>query len=286
MLGDVRVFDKRGCMPAMWKSIFLTIVVVYLCAGALLTLFQRRFMYFPSDERPVLEVHDPSGAFTAVSFTTEDGLTLASWYARPGSDSRPVIVYFHGNAGHIGHRTGQVRPYLAAGFGVLLVGYRGYGGNPGKPHEQGMYKDARAALDWLQEQGIAAKWTVLYGESIGSGITVQIATEREGLALVLEAPFSSAADIAQAQYPIYPVRQLIFDRFDSASKIARVKMPVFVFHGERDEIIDVRFGRKLFDAAVAPKESLWLPDAMHNDLYEHGAAEAVIGFVEDLLDLE
>ena len=221
--------------------------LAYACAGyALMTgvmfLAQRRMMYYPKSSAPVL---DMAGVpeMSAVTLETADGLELLAWHRAPSREGLPTLIYLHGNAGHIGQRGGKVRPYLDAGYGVLLVSWRGYGGNPGSPTEEGLYHDARAALDFLDARGVAPGRMVVYGESIGSGPAVQVATERKVGALVLEAP-------------------------------------LFIVHGERDRVVPVDMGRSLLAAANEPKDARFFAEAGHNNLYEFGAAAAVIDFLK------
>ncbi|HJN61504.1 MAG TPA: alpha/beta hydrolase [Alphaproteobacteria bacterium] len=244
---------------------------------------QRRLLYFPSSERPSPAL---SGVpeMAEVSLATEDGLALLAWHRAPARAALPTLVYFHGNAGHIGMRADKVRPYLDAGFGVLLTTWRGYSGNPGKPDEAGLYRDGAAALAYLQETGTAPESILLYGESLGTGIAVHLAAERAPAAVVLEAPFTSIADVAQARFPILPVKHLILDRFDSKSKIAQVAAPLLIVHGGRDGTIPLRFGKRLFAAAGEPKKLKIYPEAGHNDLYEHGMAALVIDFLGAALE--
>lgn len=264
-------------------NLVVTVVVAYALFTGALYAFQRNLLYYPDSAPPVLaEAGVPE--MGEVTLATEDGLALLAWYKRAEA-GRPTIVYFCGNAGHIGYRGGKVRPYLDAGMGVLLVGYRGYGGNPGKPTEEGLYADGRAALAFLARQGVAPAATVAYGESLGAAVAVQVAHERAAAAplgaLVLEAPFASLANVAAKHYPFVPVNWLLKDRFESADKIARVGAPVFILHGERDGIVPVESGQALYAAAVAPKDALWLADGRHNDLYSFDEApRAVIAFIE------
>ena len=248
-----------------------------LFAGAI-GCSQRRLMYHPDNDPPNLgDAGVPDMA--AVSLKTSDGLALLSWYRAPTRDGAPSLIFFHGNAGHIGYRGLKVRPYLDAGYGVLLVSWRGFGGNPGSPTEQGFYNDARAALDFLEAQGTPPGRIIVYGESIGGGPAVQLAVERAVGALVLEAPFTSAADVAQRAYWFLPARYMVLDRFDSLSKIADIDAPLFIVHGERDQVVPVDMGRSLLAAAKEPKDARFFPYAGHNDLYDQGAAEAVLDFL-------
>lgn len=251
----------------------------YLLILVLLFVFQRNLLYFPSKERPRPEAFGLAGVVAPVELTTEDGLTLLAWHRPPARHGLPTVVYFHGNGGHIGHRAGKVAIFIEAGFGVLLAEYRGYGGNPGRPSEAGLYRDGRAARDFLRRRGVPDGRMVVYGESLGAGVAVQMATETRAAALVLEAPFTSIAAVAQSHYPFVPAYWLVLDRFDSLAKIGRAGAPLLLLHGERDRIVPPRFGRALFAAASEPKEARFFPAAGHNDLYEHGAGNAVLDFL-------
>lgn len=271
----------------MFNLIAIAIGVYTALVGGLY-LVQRELIYHPTQSLPSPET---SGVpeMKVVRLTTEDGITLTSWY-RPAQGDLPTIVYFQGNGGNIAGRGTKVRAYLDAGFGVLLAGYRGYGGNPGRPSEQGLYADGRAHLDFLKNQNIPPKQWVMYGESLGSGVAVQMAFERarggQGKtdvsvgAVVLEAPFSSLGDAAQSHYPFVPARYMIKDRFDSIAKIDKIKAPLFVFNGDMDGVIHPNQGRRLFNAAKEPKEAHWITGGGHNNLYDFGVSRLVVDFIE------
>jgi fermentation-respiration switch protein FrsA (DUF1100 family) len=246
-----------------------------LVAG--LYVFQRQLLYFPDVARPKLGDLAALGV-REVKLRTVDELSLLSWYLPP-SNGRPVVAYFHGNGGHIGYRAERLRWFARAGYGVMMAEYRGYGGNPGAPTEFGLLTDGGAALDFLGGAGIAPNRLVIYGESLGSGVAVPLAAQREVAALVLEAPFTSVAEVAQYHYSFMPASALVRDRFDSRASIGHVKAPILVLHGEQDRIVPPRFGHALFDAASEPKE-LWLArEAGHEDLARYGAFEAVLDFL-------
>jgi fermentation-respiration switch protein FrsA (DUF1100 family) len=246
-----------------------------------LYLFQRQLIYLPDRTRPELAGLAELGV-REVTLSTEDGLSLLSWYLppRPG---QPVVAYFHGNGGHIGYRVERLLRFARQGFGVLMLEYRGYGGNPGTPSETGFYADGRAALGFLEREGVAPNRLVLYGESLGSGVAVQLATQHEIAALILEAPPTSVAEVAQCHFPYIPAARLVTDRFDSLSRIAKVKAPLLLLHGERDRVVPVRYGRALLDAAPEPKESWFAPEAGHEDLARYGALDVVVAFIEHRL---
>ncbi len=258
--------------------------VIYACAGyalftGVLFLAQRRMMYFPDSSAPSPELAGVP-EMGPVSLKTADGLELLAWYRPAARAGAPTLVFLHGNAGNIGHRGWIVRPFLDAGLGVLLVSWRGYGGNPGSPTEEGLYHDARAALGFLAAAGVESSRIVLYGESLGSGPAVQVATEWRVGAVVLLSPFTSAADVAQRHYWYIPARYLVLDRFELLKQINRIGAPLFIVHGERDHIVPVDMGKALFAAAAEPKDARFIAQAGHNDLYSFGAAQAVLDFLE------
>jgi hypothetical protein len=262
------------------SAVLAGIVAIYVALLILLFLAQRSILYVPNTQPPSLAEAGAEGLMDAVETRSADGLRLLAWYRPPPAASAPVLVYFHGNAGHIGHRAERVRPYVDAGFGAFLVEYRGYGGNPGRPTEDGLYADARAAVDFLGQEGVVPERLVFYGESLGTAVAVQIALERACAALVLEAPFTSVAAVAQSRYWMFPVRHLVLDKFDSLAKVGKLRCPLFVMHGETDGVIPIRYGRQVFDAAPEPKESKWFATGTHTNFDELGGPAAVLGFLQ------
>lgn len=255
----------------------LLLLYLFLVCG--LYFAQRSLLYLPDRARPQLGPLARYG-FREITLTTADGLSLLSWYRAPREGS-PVIAYFHGNGGHIGYRTDRMVRFAEAGLGVLLVEYRGYGGNPGAPSEAGLFSDADAALDFLTRQArIPANRVVLYGESLGAAIAVYVAAGTEIAALILEAPFTRLSDTASYHYPYVPVSLLLRDRFESLAAIGRVRAPILILHGERDRVVPARFGRALFDAAPEPKEGWFAPEADHGDIANFGGLDAAFDFIK------
>jgi uncharacterized protein len=253
---------------------------LYLLLLGYLFVAQRSILFLPDRTWPDPAEAGLAGLVQPIEILTADGLRLQAWYRPAPSSGAPVMLHLHGNAGHIGHRGGKVRSYIDAGWGVLLISYRGYGASPGTPTEQGLYADARAALDFLHGEGAVDDRIVLYGESLGAAVAVQMAAEHRVGALILEAPFCSVGASAVYRYPIFPMAPwLVRDKFDSLSKIARANAPVLIIHGERDAVTPVRFGRALFAAANEPKEAHFYAEGGHVGLEEFGAVDVVIEFV-------
>lgn len=210
---------------------------------------------------------------------TGDGLTLAAWRkkAYPGC---PTIVYFHGNEGDIKSRAFKLEPLLHAGYGVFLVEYRGYGGNPGTPDEKGLYEDSRSSIRFLAEEGLPAAETVFMGESLGTGVAVKMAVESPPAKLVLLAPYTSITDVARETYWFLPVGLLSRDRFPSINRIGKVTSSLLIIHGDIDDTVPVGMGRSLLSAATAPKAGVFLKGAGHDNLFAMGAVDAIQDFAD------
>lgn len=260
------------------KKIISNILIAYFCFVVGLYMAQRNLIYFPDKEVAQLPTYDDINV-EALNVATENGLNLRGWFVKP-QDNKPTIVFFHGNASKHEYSLYKIMPYLRDGYGFLSIGYRGYGGNPGKPHEQGLYTDSRAFINALKQSGVAEENIILYGQSIGTGVAVQMAIEYpKAQALILESPYTSLVDIAAAKYFFVPVRFLLKDKFDSYSKISDIKIPTLIIHGRDDRVIPFRFGEKLFKQANEPKKLLALDNIGHNNIPENQAYTAVIYFL-------
>lgn len=258
------------------------LAIAYAAALLMLYVKQRKIVFNPRVERPALGDFQAPAGMHEVNVTSTDGLALTLWYLPPTRPDGHVIAYFHGNAGHHGDRVVRILPYAAEGYGALIVSYRGYGGNAGTPTEDGLYADARAALDFLQTQGLKPEQLILFGESLGSAVATQMAVERPARALILEAPFASILLSAQQRYKYLAFDFLVRDKFDTLSKIARIGKPLLVVHGDLDRTTPAHFGRRVFEAAKEPKQGFFPTDAGHNDLMQHGMPERVLAFLQGL----
>jgi fermentation-respiration switch protein FrsA (DUF1100 family) len=258
------------------KSLIILAVLAYALVLALMYVFQRSLMYFPDRVRT-----PPAAAGLAqaeeLTLISADGERLIAWYVPPRG-SKPLVIYFHGNGGALNLRADRFRWLAADGVGVLGLSYRGYGGSSGTPSETGFILDAAAAYEFAAARVPPAR-IVLWGESLGTGVAVALAAERQIGGLILDAPFTSAADIGASAYPFIPVRWFIKDSFRSDQRIRRVKAPLLVLHGERDDIIPIRFGERLFASANEPKQLVRFPLGGHVNLDDHGAPEAVRAFL-------
>ena len=256
----------------------LVLAVRYFAIAFGLYAIQRR-MLFPADTtRPDL-ARVGLAPLREVTLVTADGLHLLAWYLPPPPD-RPVLAYFHGRGGNLSTRAERVRMFAAARYGLLMVEYRGYGGNAGHPSETGLATDARAAMEFLAAEGFGADRLVVYGKSIGTGVATRVASEQTVAALVLESPYTSIRAIAARRYFFLPVRWLLRDPFDCLSRIGRVRAPILMLQGDRDTVIPPGLGRDLFEAAPEPKQIWAEPDGRHENLMDVGAGQVVIDFID------
>jgi fermentation-respiration switch protein FrsA (DUF1100 family) len=236
-------------------AIILAVVVVLGLAAV--WWGQRRLIYFPDTAAPA---PDPRAEEVAVQ--TADGLRLTATLVRPtGPDRAVAVLVTHGNAGHRGHRMPLAAALAGAGFTVLVAGYRGYGGNPGSPSEDGLIEDARAALARLATAGFTPGRIIYFGESLGAAVAARLAVEQAPAALVLRSPFTELADVAAHHYPWLPVRALLRDRYPATRHLAGLTVPVTVIYGGADTIVPPELSSAVSERARFVR----LPHADHND---------------------
>jgi fermentation-respiration switch protein FrsA (DUF1100 family) len=224
---------------------------------------QRRLIYFPSPGPvPSATAVSPNGR--DVVLETDDGIRLRAWYFRV--DGHAAVLVCNGNGGDRSMRAALAVALNRMGLSVLLFDYRGYGGNSGRPSEEGLASDALAAQGWVAAQPEVDSQRIVYlGESLGAAVAVGLAMQRPPAALVLRSPFTSLADVAAVHYPWLPARALLLDRYPSIERIASVSVPMLVIAGDHDDIVPESLSRRLYDAAGEPKRYVVVPAAGHND---------------------
>jgi len=237
------------------------VVVLYAAALGGLATFQRALQYQPN---AVIVTPAQAGLaqIETLQLKTADGETLNAWFAQPGHD-RPLLLYFHGNGGVLADRRERFGKFLASGYGLLAIAYRGFGGSTGTPSEEGLLRDAETAYAEALRRGFAPARLVIVGESLGTGVATILAARHEEAALVLDAPYRSAVSIAEGRYPIFPVSLLMHDAFRADLAIAQVHAPVLMLHGEDDPIIPIASARDLYALASQPKQFVAVPGAGH-----------------------
>ena len=260
-------------------GILLLIAGAYGALAAALYFGQRSLMYRP----PETVARTPASAgfpeASNVRIKTADGERLVAWFAPP-KEGKPIILFFHGNAEVLSWRAARFKKLTEGGLGLLAVSFRGYAGSTGSPSEAGLIADGEAAYKFA-----AARYSedrvAIWAYSLGTGVGVRLASAHPVAKLVLEAPFTSAVDVAAAIYPFMPVRFLMLDQFRSIDHIKDVHAPLLILHGERDRVVPIFFAEKLFEAANEPKRFVRFPEGGHVNLGDYGVTEIVRKFMEE-----
>jgi len=265
----------------MLAKVLFTFIVSYIIAVGLVYTSQRLMQYHPNKDYP----GNPKvyGLLDAkeIKLKAEDGQELYAWFVAPKEKDGKIFVIYHGNTGSLAGRADKASDLIKLGYGVYLCEYRGFGGIKGSISEEGLYKDARAGLDWILTNGYDISQLVLYGESIGSGVAVEMAKEFNTKYLVLEGGFSSATAVGKKAYPLFPVSVLLKDKYDNLSKIKDVKSSLLMIHGVNDKVIDIDVARDLYEAANHPKQFFEFDKGGHVDLFKYGAAKIIDNWLKN-----
>jgi uncharacterized protein len=260
------------------KWLLIVALAGYGVFVALFYVAQRKMQYFPESVRTTpAAVGLPEAE--EIMLDTADGERVIVWHLPPRGD-KPVVLYLHGNGASLRWRVDRFRALTADGTGLVALSYRGYGGSSGSPTEAGLIKDAEAAYAFTVAR-YAPSRIVLWGESLGTGVAVALAAEKPVGHVVLQSPFSSAADVGAERYWFVPVRLLMKDQFRSDLRIGKVTAPVLVLHGDQDQVVPFALGERLYGLINAPKRFVGFPGAGHNDLGAHGAVEAAKQFLSE-----
>ncbi len=249
--------------------------------AAIVPTLQRKLMYFPDKAYFTPKSAGLAAGVEERAIETPDGARVLAWYA-PAKPGMPTLLYFHGNAGSLETRIERIRKYMARGLGVFMMTYRGFGGSTGEPSEAANVADAKQAYGVLVASGVDPADIIIYGESLGTGVAVQVAAARKVAGLVLDAPYTSMVDLAAMHYPYIPGRWFMTDRYDSRAHIKDVSVPLLILHGDQDDIVPVTMGREIFNMANAPKVMRTFQGAGHADHYLFGSYEALYAWIAQL----
>lgn len=269
------------------RRLLVLIVSTYAAVVVLVGLFQSKLIYFPS--RGIEATPKDLGLpYEDVRLTAADGVTISAWFV-PHRDARATILFFHGNAGNNSHRVAELKVLHHLGFSTMIVDYRGYGLSEGHPTEKGTYHDADAAWIYLTGQrGIPPESIVLFGESLGGAVAIDLAARVSPGALVAQSTFTSLGDVGAIHYPLLPVRLILQHRYESVHKVSRVRCPKLFIHSTDDSLVPFHNGRALYEAASPPKEFLETPGE-HNSggfMYSDEYARKLKSFIHAALGVE
>ena len=232
----------------------LSLVCFYVLLVIALFFFQRSLLYHPSINN-YLEDHlakEPT-EIEKVNIITTDKISLTGWFYVNKNKGNKTILFLHGNAGSLQNRTYKLNHFKDLNLNFLIIAWRGFSGNKGQPNERGLYEDAKSALSWLKEKGIEEKDIILYGESLGTSVAIEVAQDKNYGGVILESPFTSMANMGKKYYPFLPVKFLLKDKFESYKKINKIRIPVFIIHGKVDKIVPYAMGKKMYQLANQPK---------------------------------
>ncbi len=237
-----------------YTTSILALVSFYALVLIVVFFFQGNLLYHPSVDNYLKDqvVNEPT-EIEKIKITTQDKIDLMAWFYNRNLEKFKTILFFHGNAGSLENRTYKLNHFKDLNVNFLIIAWRGFSGNKGKPNEMGLYEDAESAIKWLKMKGVNEKNIILYGESLGTGVVVQVAQNKNYAGVILESPFTSMVNMGKKHYPFFPVSLLLKDKFESYKKIKKVSVPVLVLHGKKDKIVPFAMGKKMYELANEPK---------------------------------
>ena len=259
---------------------FQIVILIYFLILIFLYFYQRNLMYHPNENNyfdDQLSVY-----IEKVKINTSDNIELLGWYHEKDLKKHKTIIFFHGNAGSLENRVHKLNHFREMDVNFLIIAWRGFSGNKGKPSEKGLYEDGKSAISWLLDKDVQEKDIVIYGESLGTGVATHLSQNKNFGGLILETPFTSMIDAAKTFYPYIPVGLLLKDKFDNKSKIKNVSIPVLIMHGEVDQIVPFFMGKKMYEIANEPKYSYFTKHDNHMMEYDENLIKALNSFLKSL----
>ena len=262
------------------KYLYLTLssfIIAYIVLIIFIYFYQRNLLYHPSENN--YQNDKIQFKYDEIFINVDEEIQLKSWIIKKDFKKLKTLVIFHGNAGHLSNRIYKLNELYKLDINILLISWRGFSGNKGSPTENNLYSDAKASINWLNEQGVNNGQIILYGESLGSGVAVELGKENNFNSIILESPFTSIENSAKIYYPYLPVRLLLKDRYDSISKIKMIKTPILIMHGKKDDVVPFSMGKELFEKANNPKQSYFTNEDDH--MMEFNSS--LLGEIEDFI---
>ncbi len=260
--------------------IFFSAIAIYLLLAIFIYLNQRNLLYLPSENKYLDNPIEFN--YEEVFIKVENQIKLKAWFIKKDLKKLKTLVFFHGNAGNLHNRSYKLNKLKNLDLNIIILSWRGFSGNPGKPSEDNLYNDAKKTVAWLNENGVNKKNIILYGESLGTGVAVELGLENSYGGIILESPYTSIENAAKIYYPYLPIKLLLKDKFDSESKIKKIKIPILVMHGKQDTIIPFYMGKKIFDTANEPKYDYFPDEDDHMMEYNENLLNALTKFLNSI----
>ena len=230
-----------------------SVVLAYFIIILFVYFYQRNLLYHPSENNYLND--KITFNYEEIFIESDKNINLKSWFIKKDLNKFKTILIFHGNAGNLFNRVYKLNELNKLDVNILLISWRGFSGNKGKPTEKNLYHDAKEAVKWLNNRGVISKNIILYGESLGTGAAIELGTSNAFGGIILESPFTSIANAAKIYYPYLPVNILLKDRYDSIGKIKHITIPILIMHGKKDNIVPQKMGLELYEKANQPKFS-------------------------------
>ena len=274
------LFKKNLLKMNYFTYILLIFVTIYLFILISTYLFQRNLLYHPTENNYFGDQLTVS--IDKVKIKTQDNIELTAWYHSKNLNDYKTILFLHGNAGSLENRIHKINHFKDMNVNFLLVSWRGFSGNKGKPTEKGLYLDAKGAVAWLKSKGIRENNIIIYGESLGTGVATEIAQNKNFGGIILESPFTSMIAAGKDKYPYLPVRLLLKDKYESKKKIKNIHSPILIMHGKVDKIVPFHMGKKMYELANEPKYSYFSEYDDHMMEYNENLLKVLKDFVKSL----
>ena len=255
-----------------------SLIIAYAVLIIFIYFYQRNLLYHPAENN--YQNDKTQFKYEEIFIKVDEEIKLKSWIIKKDFKKLKTLVIFHGNAGHLSNRIYKLNELYKLDINVLLISWRGFSGNKGSPTEDNLYADAEASIKWLNKEGVNNNQIILYGESLGSGVAVEIGKKNNFNSIILESPFTSIEDSAKIYYPYLPVKLLLKDRYDSLSKIKMINTPILIMHGKKDDVIPFSMGKKLFETANNPKHSYFTSEDDHMMEFNSNLLEKIKDFIE------
>ena len=252
-------------------------LITYLIVLTYIYLFQRNLLYHPSVNG--YQEDKINFDYKEIFIQNKEGIKLKAWLHEKDLINKKTIIFFHGNAGNLKNRNYKLNELSKLDINFLIIAYRGFSSNRGKPSENGFYEDARSALDFLKTKGVKEKNLILYGESLGTAVAIETAQNKDLAGIILESPFTSMVELAQKYYPYLPVKFLLKDKYETIKKLPKINSPLLVLHGRLDDIVPFSMGKKLFDKANEPKFKYFIDNDDHMMRYDQKLLNEIKKFI-------
>ncbi len=264
-------------MVKLFKISALLGFIVYFIILAYVYLFQRNLLYHPSINS--YQSDKINFDYEEIFIQNNEGIKLKAWLHEKDLINKKTILFFHGNAGDLSNRNYKLNELAKFDVNFLILAYRGFSGNEGQPTEQGLYDDAKSALEWIKIKGVKEKNLILYGESLGTAVTIEVAQNKNLAGIILESPFTSMVELAQKYYPFLPAKFLLKDRYETVKKLKNISSPLLVLHGRLDTIVPFAMGEELFKQVNEPKFKYFIDNDDHMMRYDENLLDEIKKFI-------